>query len=689
MGTDVDVKIQVIANIKYNTSLASTIELAEEEQVFEYLRNEESIIFLVIPPDGGWGWVVVSAAFYSFLVSDGIIYAFGIFITDMAESFKCSKSHIVLVGGISTAFVSLTGPFVSALINRYGYRKIAMMGSLLSAVSCLLTADTGSLRILYLTHGVLSGVGFGMIYLPAVIAVGFYFERLRALASGIAVCGAGMGGIILPLVFTIILNEHGWRYTYIIMSILCISCVFCGYLFKPLKPTKICVQLDDCVSTATQETNKSCFCKLHNSTCPTIYEIRSKSRPNEIGVPVYGCRTISEVKVKRKIASSGEASDSKTSTFQDKIDENTSSTEFIVNRMSYCTASDSSYKNIKMTKNSAQSAITSARVTQNQLATVPEESRRNWIGSKKCLKRLSSTCAKLKTCFSKRGQAADDPVIRPIYRNDIFYSGSVIALEEYQKYASQSKCGTSAAAASKSGIEYGMAVTRTITQRELMEEKKHKICSEAFKRTLATMLDFSLMKSPTFILLVINSMLTSLGYYTPYLFIQDRSIEHGISSSISFWLISCIGITNTFGRIVCGIITSVYRVSAINTTYACLFVGGLSTSLSCLSITPWAQFSYAAVYGFSIASTSALRTIIIVDLLGLERLTNAVGILLMFQGIATLIGTASSGLLKDFTGNYQLSFHLAGGCLVLSSILLIPIKKVSEWERRRKEDNNI
>ena len=44
-----------------------------------------------------------------------------------------------------------------------------------------------------LTYGVIGGFGLGLIYLPAVVAVGYYFEKRRALATGISVCGSGVG----------------------------------------------------------------------------------------------------------------------------------------------------------------------------------------------------------------------------------------------------------------------------------------------------------------------------------------------------------------------------------------------------------------------------------------------------------------------------------------------------------------
>jgi len=41
----------------------------------------------------------------------------------------------------------------------------------------------------------LKGIGFGLIYVPSIVSVGFYFEKKRSLAMGIAVCGSGLGKI--------------------------------------------------------------------------------------------------------------------------------------------------------------------------------------------------------------------------------------------------------------------------------------------------------------------------------------------------------------------------------------------------------------------------------------------------------------------------------------------------------------
>ena len=60
-----------------------------------------------------------------------------------------------------------------------------------------LSVAATSVVVLYFTIGVLTGLGFGLIYLPAIVSVSIYFEKKRAFATGIAVCGSGLGTFIM------------------------------------------------------------------------------------------------------------------------------------------------------------------------------------------------------------------------------------------------------------------------------------------------------------------------------------------------------------------------------------------------------------------------------------------------------------------------------------------------------------
>lgn len=99
---------------------------------------------------------------------------------------------------------------------------------------------------------------------------------------------------------------------------------------------------------------------------------------------------------------------------------------------------------------------------------------------------------------------------------------------------------------------------------------------------------------------------------------------------------------------------------------------------------------YAIVFGISIGALVGLTSVILVDLLGIDKLTNAFGLLLLFQGIGSFIGPPIAGFAYDRTLSYTASFLFAGSTMVLSGLILyfsIPIlQKNSTLEKDRKAD---
>ena len=96
----------------------------------------------------------------------------------------------------------MSGPIVGGLVNRFGCRPVCIAGQLLrdrpgpsilsffspgsiiTSVAFSLSIFSVNVPMLMLLYGVLGGFGLGLIYLPAVCAVGYYFEKKRALATG-------------------------------------------------------------------------------------------------------------------------------------------------------------------------------------------------------------------------------------------------------------------------------------------------------------------------------------------------------------------------------------------------------------------------------------------------------------------------------------------------------------------------
>jgi len=84
--------------------------------------GEAVATFTVVPPDGGWGWVIAAASFCCNIVVDGIIFSFGMFLGDIGRAFGVSKAEVSIVGSLLAGFYLMVGKWhpartLSALLN--------------------------------------------------------------------------------------------------------------------------------------------------------------------------------------------------------------------------------------------------------------------------------------------------------------------------------------------------------------------------------------------------------------------------------------------------------------------------------------------------------------------------------------------------------------------------------------------
>lgn len=190
------------------------------------------------PPDGGWGWVVVVAAFVTNLIADGVTFTFGIIYVDLLRYFGEGKSKTAWIGGLFMSMPLISGPIASYLTDRFGCRRVCMFGSVLSAFGFIISSYAESIELLIFTFGIVSGFGLALCYVTAVVIVAYYFEKRRSLATGLSVCGSGIGTFLFAPLTTFLVTEYGWRGTTLILAGLFLNMAVCGALMRDLEWTK-------------------------------------------------------------------------------------------------------------------------------------------------------------------------------------------------------------------------------------------------------------------------------------------------------------------------------------------------------------------------------------------------------------------------------------------------------------------
>ncbi|GAU97108.1 hypothetical protein RvY_08461 [Ramazzottius varieornatus] len=197
------------------------------------------------PGECGYGWVIVGAAFLCSFIVDGIANAFGMYLIEFKDLYPDqSESVLSWIGSLLVGCYLCMGPIACGLADSFGYRIIITSGSLVAAAGFLISAFVSNVHILFLTFGVIGGIGFGLIYSPSIMCVCSYFKEKSALAVGLAVCGSSVGGMVFPLFVQILLEEYGWQGSMLFLSGIALQCCIAGALMCcPKKPPPVVITL--------------------------------------------------------------------------------------------------------------------------------------------------------------------------------------------------------------------------------------------------------------------------------------------------------------------------------------------------------------------------------------------------------------------------------------------------------------
>ena len=166
-----------------------------------------------------YGWVVVACTFTLLFTGFGAAYSFTAFFTGFQQEFGASRAHVALVFSVA-AFVWFSfGAPGGMLADRFGPRRVTLAGVAFIVGALALASFAGSVEVLYATYGIGIGIGIGLVYVPSVGAMQPWFERNRALASGIGVAGIGAGNFVVPLLAAWWIGLFGWRGAYLALAL--------------------------------------------------------------------------------------------------------------------------------------------------------------------------------------------------------------------------------------------------------------------------------------------------------------------------------------------------------------------------------------------------------------------------------------------------------------------------------------
>lgn len=163
------------------------------------------------PPDGGIvAWSQVLAGLLLNALSWGYAASFGVYQLHYDETLDLPSSQISWIGSVQT-FLTFALCAVSGRLADAGYTRAAVAGgSLLVVLGTFATSLCTEYWQIFLAQGVCTGIGLGIVFMPAIAVVSSYFKRKRAFALAVSAMGTGVGSLAFPSTVQYLIPRMGF-----------------------------------------------------------------------------------------------------------------------------------------------------------------------------------------------------------------------------------------------------------------------------------------------------------------------------------------------------------------------------------------------------------------------------------------------------------------------------------------------
>ncbi|XP_014227912.1 uncharacterized protein LOC106653146 isoform X1 [Trichogramma pretiosum] len=199
----------------------------------------------VVPPDGGYGWAVLFAAVMINMLLPGSVKSFGVLYVEFLKVLSATPTEASWIPALCYFLYNSLGPVSSMLSSKFSYRLVAIVGCIVSSAGLMLSYFADSVAYLYVSYGVMMGIGCGLSFPVTIYIVCEYFEKRRGFATGLCICGSAIGTIILPPLLQFLLNRLGHKFAVLILGGVLTSTIFCAFLFEPVEKHTKLVAFDD------------------------------------------------------------------------------------------------------------------------------------------------------------------------------------------------------------------------------------------------------------------------------------------------------------------------------------------------------------------------------------------------------------------------------------------------------------
>jgi len=164
-------------------------------------------------PTGAKRWIQLILGVLCMMAISSPQYTWTLFTKPMMGSLGVKLPELQVTFSILIVLQTFLSPLQGYLVDRFGPRFLIAVGTVLSGLSWVMASHATSIEEIYLTYGLLGGVGTGVVYIGIVSQMVKWFPDRRGFAVGMVAAGYGMGAMLTTIPISASIADVGYQST--------------------------------------------------------------------------------------------------------------------------------------------------------------------------------------------------------------------------------------------------------------------------------------------------------------------------------------------------------------------------------------------------------------------------------------------------------------------------------------------
>ena len=166
---------------------------------------------------------------------------YGVFLSHFLSENLFSEAtalDFALVGGFNFSIAMLVAPLVTIAARKFGIHIPMLIGITVLSAGYIAASYSSRVWQLYMSHGILIGLGVGFTYFPSIAVLSQWFQKRRSLANGISTAGSGIGGLVFSFMSEAVIKHISLAWAFRLTAIItCIMLLIATLLIRSRNET--------------------------------------------------------------------------------------------------------------------------------------------------------------------------------------------------------------------------------------------------------------------------------------------------------------------------------------------------------------------------------------------------------------------------------------------------------------------